>query len=119
MSHVDEGKISVLGTGNAGVVLDSAIVKQVDGTRAYREGVVVSDPETTVARQKVVGADPRPIDFGAVVHDPASVANTTLLLAVLAELRVVSTLLQRGLNVREDIEGLRRDSERDIVGKVQ
>ena len=115
---VVEGEISVLGTGNAGVVLDTVIVKQSDGVLAHREGVFIGDPETTAARLKVTGADPLSTDFGAVVHDPASAANTSLLLSVLTELRVISLLLQDGLNVSDDLDAVRRGAQSDIARRV-
>ena len=115
---VTEGQISVTGQGNAGVVLDTTVVEQVDGSLAHREGVFIGDPEITAARVKVVGAEPSGNDFGAVVRDPAAAASTALLLSILAELRVIAGLLQEGLNVPGDLFAERRDAERHLTGSA-
>lgn len=53
MAGVVEGFLEVKDTDE---VLDTTVIEQLDGTEAHREAVVIADPETTAARQKVTNA---------------------------------------------------------------
>jgi len=80
---VEEGRIQV---GVKDEWLDTSKVDQpVSGISAHRESVVITDPETFAARQKVTNSDAVDTDYGSVVR-PAPSVNDDILLAVPAGL---------------------------------
>lgn len=62
---VTEGRVRVAPTGDE---LDTTVVTQTDGTKAHREAVVITDPETLAARAAVLNAEPSSTDYGAVTR---------------------------------------------------
>ena len=105
-----EARISVGGQGNAGVTLDSTVITQSTGQTAYREAVGVTDPDNTAARARVLFGAPSALDAGLVVKSAEGAAQLAMLQTILVELRVISALLQSGLNVPDQLETLRGDA---------
>jgi len=97
---------------STGKKVDTTTVTNAAGDTVHREGAVVADPSDANARAKVTNAEPKPYDHGSVVRlaGQAEVAQSVdVQVAILTELRVISRLLQSGLNVRDDLEQMRKD----------
>jgi hypothetical protein len=104
-------KIDVAEPGAPSKSLDSTQVVTNAGT-VQREGAQLVDPTDPAGRARVKNETPQPYDHALAVRPVGQVElaqSADLLVSVLTELRVISRLLQAGLNVQEDLERMRRD----------